>query len=220
MAMARASLAELTSARYPTVLTESGLTGAVEQAARLTGHLGINVVVLAEIHDELIDPDVALAVYFCCVEALQNVAKHAGATMITVELEVVEGELVFAVTDDGAGFDAGSRSRSAACATSRLGSPPWGCAERANGHRRRHQGEWPRASASTGSGRVIGLMPGPACGCAAMPWPCCFVSAVALAGFAAGAVCYRDGLGWTGRPGLLAVVVATVLVAWVAEVVC
>lgn len=38
--------------------------------------------------------------------------------------------------------------------------------------------------------------------------------AAATAGFAAGAVCYRDGLGWTGRPGLLAVVVATVFVAW------
>ncbi len=45
------------------------------------------------------------AAYFCCLEALQNAAKHAaGATAAVVELSD-GGELRFAVRDDGAGFD-------------------------------------------------------------------------------------------------------------------
>jgi signal transduction histidine kinase len=53
--------------------------------------------------------DLEAAVYFCCVEALQNAAKHAGDSA-TVRVEVAErdGALTFAVVDDGAGFDAGT----------------------------------------------------------------------------------------------------------------
>jgi signal transduction histidine kinase len=46
------------------------------------------------------------AVYFCCVEALQNIAKHAGPGARTwLELAVRHGYLEFSVRDDGAGFD-------------------------------------------------------------------------------------------------------------------
>jgi signal transduction histidine kinase len=105
IAIARASLVELTSARYPAVLTEAGLTGAIEQVARLTRQLGIDVLVSSDIDEDVIDPDVGLATYFCCAEALQNVAKYADATAVTIALEVIDGDLLFAVTDDGAGFD-------------------------------------------------------------------------------------------------------------------
>ena len=49
--------------------------------------------------------------YFCCLEALQNAAKHAGEgaeAMITVWED--EGALLFEVRDDGAGFDLASRA--------------------------------------------------------------------------------------------------------------
>jgi signal transduction histidine kinase len=52
---------------------------------------------------------VEAAVYFCCLEALQNAAKHAGdgaEAMITVREEA--GALLFSVADDGAGFDMAS----------------------------------------------------------------------------------------------------------------
>src|SRR5207237_10525025 len=45
------------------------------------------------------------AVYFCCLEALQNVAKYAGATGARITLAEADGSLTFEVTDDGAGFD-------------------------------------------------------------------------------------------------------------------
>ena len=48
------------------------------------------------------------AVYFCCLEALQNVAKYAGASRAVIRLIPEEDLLRFEVVDDGAGFDPGS----------------------------------------------------------------------------------------------------------------
>ena len=45
------------------------------------------------------------AVYFCALEALQNVAKYAGATQVAVRLSEDDGYMRFVVTDDGVGFD-------------------------------------------------------------------------------------------------------------------
>jgi signal transduction histidine kinase len=45
------------------------------------------------------------AVYFCCLEALQNAAKHAPESSVAIELREVDGVVQFSVTDDGPGFD-------------------------------------------------------------------------------------------------------------------
>jgi signal transduction histidine kinase len=45
------------------------------------------------------------AVYFCVLEALQNVTKHADASHVQIRLESREADLAFEVTDDGSGFD-------------------------------------------------------------------------------------------------------------------
>src|SRR5207249_11011167 len=50
-------------------------------------------------------PFTAVEVYFCALEALQNVAKYAGATHADVRLHEDDGHLAFEVADDGAGFD-------------------------------------------------------------------------------------------------------------------
>jgi signal transduction histidine kinase len=44
-------------------------------------------------------------VYFCTLEALNNVAKYADATTARVDLYEDEGRLRFRVHDDGRGFD-------------------------------------------------------------------------------------------------------------------
>jgi signal transduction histidine kinase len=50
--------------------------------------------------------DVEVAVYFCCLEALQNVAKHAGENAsATLTLREDGGQLCFEVRDFGVGFD-------------------------------------------------------------------------------------------------------------------
>jgi signal transduction histidine kinase len=46
-------------------------------------------------------------VYFSCLEALQNVAKYAQASEVTVRLANGAGDLTFEVRDDGVGFDPG-----------------------------------------------------------------------------------------------------------------
>jgi signal transduction histidine kinase len=51
--------------------------------------------------------EVESAVYFTCLEALQNAAKHArGATAVRISLAADDAELRFEVGDDGAGYDA------------------------------------------------------------------------------------------------------------------
>ena len=50
--------------------------------------------------------DVEVAVYFCCLEALQNVAKHAGPdATATVSLSEDTAHLSFEVRDSGVGFN-------------------------------------------------------------------------------------------------------------------
>jgi signal transduction histidine kinase len=49
--------------------------------------------------------EIETAAYFCCLEALQNAAKHAhGASAAVIELSD-NGTLCVEVRDDGAGFD-------------------------------------------------------------------------------------------------------------------
>jgi signal transduction histidine kinase len=54
--------------------------------------------------------EVEAAVYFSCLEALQNVAKYAEASSATVRLSDGQSGLRFEVADDGRGFDAGTTS--------------------------------------------------------------------------------------------------------------
>ena len=55
------------------------------------------------------DPEVEATVYFCCVEALQNAAKHAGdGAHATIGLWEQEGSLQFEVADDDSGLNPAS----------------------------------------------------------------------------------------------------------------
>jgi signal transduction histidine kinase len=49
--------------------------------------------------------EVEAAVYFCCLEAVQNAVKHADAGRVLVTLGTDGTGLVFTVADDGSGFD-------------------------------------------------------------------------------------------------------------------
>jgi len=48
---------------------------------------------------------VEAAVYFCCLEALQNVSKYARAARVEVRLRSEPSAVVFEVEDDWVGFD-------------------------------------------------------------------------------------------------------------------
>lgn len=87
---------------YPPVLSQYGLTGALKAACRR----GARSVTL-ETHDlGRYDRDVEGAVYFTCVEALQNAEKHAGGRAQTIVHVWRDGErLRLRVRDSGVGFD-------------------------------------------------------------------------------------------------------------------
>lgn len=51
--------------------------------------------------------------YFCSLEALQNVTKYADASQAAVRVARENGDSVFSVTDDGRGFDPATTSRGA-----------------------------------------------------------------------------------------------------------
>ncbi len=99
-----ATLGELISDTGPSALARYGLAGALTEAGQLASRSGVEVRVSSSITSDLA-PDVATAVYFCCLEALQNSAKHARATSVVVTLSEGDGVLRFRVSDDGAGFD-------------------------------------------------------------------------------------------------------------------
>ena len=57
--------------------------------------------------------DAEAAVYFCCLEALQNAAKYSGASRAVVRLSCDERRVGFEVEDDGTGFNVAAAKRGA-----------------------------------------------------------------------------------------------------------
>lgn len=95
-------LRDLAHGIYPPLLMDSGLGEALRAAANRSP-LPVSV----EAADIGRHPsEVEAAVYFCCLEALQNAAKHAPDSQVRVEVREADGLLQFEVTDDGPGFDA------------------------------------------------------------------------------------------------------------------
>jgi signal transduction histidine kinase len=99
-------LRDLARGIYPPLLADKGLVSALEAQARKAA---VATEVVAE-HVERYPRDVESTVYFCTLEALNNVAKYAGATRATVRLSQVDGQLAFTVADDGTGFDGAATS--------------------------------------------------------------------------------------------------------------
>jgi signal transduction histidine kinase len=87
---------------YPAQLADRGLIDALRSAAMRSA---LPATVLAAGVGRY-PRDIESAAYFCCLEALQNAAKHArDATAVVVDLSD-NGGLSFEVRDDGAGFEA------------------------------------------------------------------------------------------------------------------
>jgi signal transduction histidine kinase len=87
---------------YPPLLADQGLSAALHAQA---GKAPLPVEIEADGIGRY-PREAEAAVYFCILEALQNVAKYARASRATVALSCPDGHLGFTVTDDGDGFDA------------------------------------------------------------------------------------------------------------------
>lgn len=94
------NIRRLSRGLYPPLLESQGLAAALTAHAR---RLPIPAHVRA--CERRFTHDVETAVYFCCVEALQNAAKHACAHQAWISIDEVDGHLRFEIGDDGQGFD-------------------------------------------------------------------------------------------------------------------
>jgi signal transduction histidine kinase len=95
---------------YPPLLSSSGLGQAMAAACR-------RAPLAASVEADGVgrhSPEIEAAVYFCCLEALQNAAKYAGeGASARVRIWEEAGGLLFEVSDDGAGFEAGRQGEGA-----------------------------------------------------------------------------------------------------------
>jgi signal transduction histidine kinase len=98
---ALANLRDLARGIYPPLLADLGLVAALTAQA---GKFTFPVTVEAEGIGRS-SQDAEAAVYFCCLEALQNVSKYAQATRACVTLQAQNGALCFTASDDGSGYD-------------------------------------------------------------------------------------------------------------------
>jgi signal transduction histidine kinase len=92
-------LRELIHGIHPPVLAELGLAEAVRvlaDRAALPVHTTIEL-------PERPPESVETAAYFVVAEALANAVKHSAATVVTVDLRLIEGNLILTLTDDGVG---------------------------------------------------------------------------------------------------------------------
>ena len=100
-------LRDLARGIYPPLLADKGLAEALAAQARKTA-----VPVQLDAPEIGRYPqDIEAAVYFCSLEALQNVAKYASASHAIVRVEADDGALRFSIEDDGCGFDPGVAQR-------------------------------------------------------------------------------------------------------------
>ena len=95
------NLRELARGIYPPLLASDGLQAALASHIRR-----LAIPVNLRVDDVPRQPrEVEGAVYFCCLEALQNVIKSAKASAVDLHIATENSILTFRVEDDGKGFD-------------------------------------------------------------------------------------------------------------------
>ncbi|HEV3234178.1 MAG TPA: histidine kinase [Candidatus Dormibacteraeota bacterium] len=103
------TLRDLARGIYPPLLADKGLAAALEaQARKATVPVEVSVDSVGRYSQE-----VEAAVYFCVLEALQNIQKYAQASRARVRLSQTDGAVTFEVEDDGKGFEPATAKRGA-----------------------------------------------------------------------------------------------------------
>ncbi|TMD22641.1 MAG: hypothetical protein E6I99_09490 [Chloroflexi bacterium] len=101
------NLRELARGIYPPLLASDGLQAALASHVRR-----LAIPVNLRVDDVPRQPrEVEGAVYFCCLEALQNVVKSAEASAVDVHISTDNSMLTFRVEDDGKGFEPATVTR-------------------------------------------------------------------------------------------------------------
>lgn len=98
----------ISSGLRPTMLDELGLVATLEWlvAEFSEQHEAIKLQLEIGEIDERFYPEIELTVFRVCQEALNNIAKHAKAEQVLIELQQVDSDLTVLIKDNGVGFDA------------------------------------------------------------------------------------------------------------------
>lgn len=99
--VAERTLSDTAAGVLPMVLVRSGLVPA------LAAEVGVERLDAAGLAERRFPAPVESAVWFTCLEAVNNARKHAPGSTIAVSLQATARGLMFAVTDDGPGFTVG-----------------------------------------------------------------------------------------------------------------
>ena len=91
-------LLQLAHGLHPRVLSDEGLAGAL---ASLAEHAPVPVEIEASPAE--LPASVEAAAYFLCSEGLANIAKHAGASQVSVSVTTEDGLVTIEIVDDGRG---------------------------------------------------------------------------------------------------------------------
>jgi signal transduction histidine kinase len=95
------TLTQLSRGIYPRLLAEEGMVPALRAALAISP-----IPVQVEAKDVARLPTaIEAALYFCCMEAVQNAVKHSQASAVTVTVGTSDGSVRLTVADDGEGFD-------------------------------------------------------------------------------------------------------------------
>ena len=98
LAQTRAELNELARGIHPRVLIEDGLAVALSELAARVGQA-----VALTVRTPPLPPPIEAAIYFLCAEGLANVAKHASASSVTIDITQMDGRVIVTIDDDGIG---------------------------------------------------------------------------------------------------------------------
>jgi signal transduction histidine kinase len=101
------SLRDMISELQPAVLDQLGLEPALTSLLQRTAATtGLDVRATIDLPDNVeLSPETTTTVYRVVQESLSNVARHALAEVVEVEVRVEQGAVVLGVVDDGTGFD-------------------------------------------------------------------------------------------------------------------
>ena len=106
---AMAELLHLARQLRPTALDDHGLVPALEsQLRRFSAQTGVQAKLSTSGNTDTLDSDKEIVIYRVAQEALSNVAQHASARHVDLELSSNGHGVELKVRDDGRGFDTGS----------------------------------------------------------------------------------------------------------------
>lgn len=97
-------LRDLARGIFPPLLADKGIVAALEAHVRKVG-AAATIEASERFRAVRFDADTEACVYFCCLQAIQNVMRHAGNAPCTIRLDADEAEIRFSIADDGPGFE-------------------------------------------------------------------------------------------------------------------